>query len=194
MIDTSRSGGAAMAVFTALGNGTGRTLEELMSDLGLERRQAVNAAQNLRQRQYLTAAPGGVLCLTETGQAALAAGEKISGSRQKTVRAIRDTFRERAWRSMRIRRRFTVGELVSDAARDDDAQPHDNARRYLARLAAAGFVKELPGRTASHAPGSNGHKRYMLIRNNGPKAPIWRAEANVVHDFNTGEDVPCSRP
>jgi len=35
-------------------------------------------------------------------------------------RSQRNTFRESAWRSMRVRRRFTISEVVKDATGLDD--------------------------------------------------------------------------
>ena len=58
---------------------------------------------------------------------------------------------------------------------------------------AAGYVM----RSAHKAPGtavtSNGFNLFRLIRDTGPRAPVFSKKRGSFHDFNTGEDVPCSK-
>ncbi len=92
---------------------------------------------------------------------------------------------------MRIRRRFTIGDVVADAARDDEKNAHNNATRYIGALRRAGYVRALPKRRPGSAPSSNGFKVFSLMKNTGPRAPVWLRAKKLLHDFNTGEDVPC---
>lgn len=188
-----QQGKAATDILSLLADGRANTIAQLVAALEMNHRQVTNGAAKLLQRGYLMRMPDGVLQLSAEGLVAAAAGESIKGSPQTKVRGIRDTFRDRAWRAMRIRRRFTVGDIVSDAGRDGDGQPEDNARRYISRLKQAGYIGELPKRRTGTALSSNGFKQFVLLKNTGPRAPIWRSEANTIHDFNTGEDIPCGR-
>ena len=95
---------------------------------------------------------------------------------------------------MRLRRRFVLADLVSDAATADDRNPEDNLLRYLRALRRAGYIAELPNRAAGTAPTSNGFKRWMLAKDTGPRAPIILSKVAAIRDQNTGEDVPCSLP
>jgi hypothetical protein len=104
----------------------------------------------------------------------------------------RDTFRERAWRSMRIRRRFTIGDIVSDAARETEKDARNNATRYVWLLRRAGYVRAMPHRQQGTALTSNGFKVFALVQDTGPRAPIWRQAQAVLHDFNLGEDIACA--
>lgn len=193
MVHRMTVGLASTMVLRALASAAaGRDIDALVAELDLNRRQITNATVKLLQKGLILRQRDGVLRLTEDGVAAAAEGTVIRGSRQKVSRSQRNTFRERAWRSMRVRRRFTISEVVSDAAGPDDRQPDDNARRYVSRLRQAGFVMELPRRAPGTALSSNGFKRFALVRNSGPRAPVWCGEKGTVHDFNTGEDHPCT--
>lgn len=165
---------------------------EIKAVLGFDWRQTTNAAQNLLRRGYLEILEDGRYRLTLDGMTAALQGEVITCGPKGQVKEIRDTLRERAWRSMRMRRAFGIGDLVSDAVNaEDGGQPHDNLRRYVSRLSQAGYIKEIARRTPGTAFGSNGFKRYMLVKNTGPRAPIFREIACAIYDPNTGENVPC---
>lgn len=191
MVDTRQIGGAATALLRELAGGR-MDRAEARARLGLNSRQLSEALSRLTLRGYAEAGDAG-LALTEAGIAASARGEVITGGPKGQVKIVCDTFRERAWSAMRARRAFTIGDIVTDAARDGDQRPHDNAARYISRLCQAGFVKEQARRRPGTAPGSNGFKVFVLVRRSGLQAPVWRTEANVVHDPNTGEDFACSR-
>lgn len=197
MVDRHHPGKAPTAILRALGSGSCLTIDRLAADLNLTRDQVSAAASCLFRRDYLMRMSIGCYQLTDAGMAAVAAGEEIScgirGPRKK-VRHDRNTLRERAWRAMRIRRRFTIADLVSDAATSDDGNPAKNIGAYLSSLAQAGYVRVLPNRIPGTTAGSNGFKRYMLARDTGPLAPVRMAKSCAMHDFNTGEDVPCCKP
>ncbi|HBD91787.1 MAG TPA: hypothetical protein DC061_15070 [Gemmobacter sp.] len=195
MIDTTKPGAAPTALLHHLHGGACLTLDQVEQELGITRRQAINAASRLLRREYLMKMAVGCYQLTDRGVAAANAGEVItSGPKGPTgvIATHRGTFRERAWLAMRITRRFTIGQIVAAAARDTEKNARENTRKYLVQLCRAGFVKELPNRVPGTSMGSNGFKRYMLLRNTGPRPPVYRAEFGMMHDFNTGEDVPCT--
>ena len=109
-------------------------------------------------------------------------------------RLLRDTFRQRIWAAMRVRRVFSIGDITSDAARGDEATARDNAKRYVRVLVAAGFLTEATRRRPGTALTSNGFKMFRLSRNTGPRAPVFSKTRRMVHDPNTREVVPCTRP
>ena len=121
MVDRHHPGKAPTALLARLADGSCWTIDQLETDLDLTRRQISDAAALLLRRDYLMRMAAGCYQLTQAGLAAPAAGEVIrSGPRgpRNTVRTAKNTLRERAWRSMRLRRQFTVLDLVSDAATD----------------------------------------------------------------------------
>ena len=195
MVNRHHPGTAPTALLQALAGGLCLTVDQLAAELDLTKRQVSDAASRLLRRDYLERMAIGCYQLTPAGLDAAAAGEVIrsgrTGSKAK-VREVRDSLRQRAWTSMRIQRLFTIPDLVIDAARLDDRNPEDNLQRYLRALAQAGIVAVSPHRVPGTAPTSNGHKRYLLKRDSGPRAPAVRARTSVIHDFNTGEDVPCA--
>lgn len=194
--DTKKPGAVPTTLLRHLAGGDiCLTVTQMAEALGVTRLQASNAAARLIRRDYLVKMAGGCFQLSDLGRAAAEAGTVITSGpmgKRNAVTVYRDTFRQRAWASIRFNRRFTISQIVRAAARNDEKNARENARKYIALLAAAGFVKELPRRAPGNAISSNGFKRFMLVRDTGRRAPVYRESLHAMHDFNTGEDVPCS--
>lgn len=197
MMARQENGALPTAILNALSDGSCRTIDELVTGLGLSRRQVSDGAAKLAYRKYLCRMERGCYQLTDAGVVAAQAGEIIksgpigpdtTGVRKKVT----NTFRDRAWRSMRMRRQFTISDVAADAAREDDADPENNVSRYLRALRLAGYVVEMRLRQPGTRLTSAGFKRYSLIKDTGPIAPAYRPTIGAVHDFNTGKDVPCA--
>lgn len=191
MVDTQTLGAAATALLRAL-VGAPLSRDEAIKALNISQRQATNAARNLLRRGYLALGPNALYQLTAEGAAAAEAGVIIRGGPKGQVKLVKDTLRARAWCAMRVRRTFTIGEIVADAVVSGEGQPRDNIARYLSRLQAAGYVREQRRRQPGTAIGSNGFKRFVLVRNTGPLAPVFRSEAHCVFDPNLGKETPCT--
>lgn len=195
MVDRHHPGKAPTALLQALSDGTCQTIDQLEVRLDLTRRQVSNAAACLLRRDYLMRMGTGCYQLTEAGRAAVASGEVIKsgprGPRSKAPR-IKNTFRERAWRSMRMRHWFTVSDLIVDAARAEDISPKVNLCRYLSALRAAGYVRVAARRVKGTAMTSNGFMQFVLAKNTGPLPPIVRSKMAAIYDQNLGVDVPCA--
>lgn len=194
MVDRHHPGKAPTALLQTLSSGVCLTIAQLADDLDLTRRQVSDAASILLRRSYLERMAVGCYQLTDAGRAAATAGEAITsgpkGPRDR-VSPVRNSLRERAWRAMRIRRVFTIHDLITDAATEADRNPSDNLARYLRALTSARYLAEAPRRSPGTALTSNGYKRWRLLRDSGPRAPAVLSKVAAVHDFNTGEDVPC---
>jgi hypothetical protein len=180
-----------------LQDGACLTIDALEAALGLSRRQISNGAAQLVLRGLLERVEKGCYQLTKSGQTEAKAGKVIKAGpwRPDTGRNIvrhRDTFRQRVWSAIRMSTTFTLGELVVAAARHDDLCPESNAARYVRQLKHAGYIAEMPSRQAGTRLTSNGFKRFRLVRNTGPAAPVFKPKVKTVHDFNTGEDWPCA--
>lgn len=190
MVDRHHPQGHSTALLHLLGDGTCRTLDELERSFDMTRSQITDAAARLMKRDLLIRMGSGCYQLTDAGIAAATAGEKVRpgprGPRDK-VRVVKNTLRERVWRSMRFRGKFTVPDLVCDAATPTDTRATDNIHCYLRALWKAGYVTALPRRA------EGGFKVWRLSRNTGPLAPIVLTKVAAIRDRNTGEDVPCSR-
>ena len=196
MMARHENGALPTTILNALANGSCRTMDDLVDDLGLTRRQVSDGAAKLAYRKYLCRMERGCYQLTDAGLAAAAAGEVITsgplGPDTKAVRSkVSNTFRDRAWRAMRVRRQFTMDDIVADAATDDDADPKNNVARFIRFLRLSGYVAEQRSRQPGTRLTSAGLKRFSLIRDTGPLAPVFRPKTGMVHDYNIGEDVPC---
>lgn len=85
--------------------------------------------------------------------------------------------RQRMWQSMRILRRFTIGDLEATA----EATRH-GAQRYVSGLERAGYLT----RAAERVSGVRGGAvQFRLVRDSGPQAPVLYRGA--VRDLNTAE-------
>lgn len=197
MTTTARKPGSlARELFAALATSGQQDIAALAETLHASRRQISDAAALLKRHQMVVSPKPGTYRLTKLGlQTSVEDLNLKSGPKgtYSTTRAHKDTFRVRAWCSMRIRRTFTIGDIISDAARESEANARNNAQRYLGALCRAGIVRELSHRRPGTAPGSNGQKVFRLVMNTGPLAPALRTTRGVVHDFNTGEDHPCQK-
>lgn len=180
------SGEHVNAVLAALGSGECRTIDVLAEILPLTRAQVSSACARLISRALVVRIETGCFRATGDGLVALARGVDIksgprgprpAGAPARRVRHV--TQRDRLWQAMRIKGKFSVPELLELAGGSAA-----NAQRYLARLARAGYLLELPRRGAGTAPTSNGFKRWALIRDTGPLAPLWRPRLRQVFDPN----------
>lgn len=157
-------------------------------------KQVENAANTLRRNGLLSRSDEGCYMLTTAGHEALKHGAHVTSgphNANQTGRRVRtDTLRVRIWRAIRIRRKFTVPEIISLVA--DGTERGDitsNVQKYIRALAKAGYLVELPRREAGAAITSNGYKRWWLQddKDTGPKAPVWSREKQRVYDPNTEE-------
>lgn len=113
--------------------------------------------------------------------------EPIMGDRRRRARA---KIQLRLWRAIRMRLKFTVGDLIRLASKDGDRPISEAASHYVRCLARAGYLRPLPRENGARA-----QKRWLLVRNTGAAAPVTlRTGASFcVVDPNTGERVPCKR-
>jgi len=105
----------------------------------------------------------------------------------------RGTLREKAWRAMQIKGKFTLSDLIRIAVGEADADaakdPRSNIGRYVKALTAAGVLIEMPRRAAPASLTSNGEKRWMLVRDLGRLAPIARIKGGI-YDPNSAQTIP----
>lgn len=185
-----------MAVLKAVHDAGRESTAGLAVRLGISAKRASKAASALVLRGYLVRIQAGLFKPTSTGTVATLSGKAITSGpidadANVLHRAPTYGFRDRLWQSMRMRVSFTLQDIVSDAV-DTEVDAINDASRYIRILKGAGYVRDLPGRVAGTRPGSNGYKRFRLVKNTGPRAPLHRSKRGLIHDFNTGEDVSCA--
>lgn len=174
-----------------MADGKAHTLGRLAESLGRSGDQVSDAAGLLANRDFLIVVSRGEYRLTKEGKAAAAAPDSIAfGSATGRKRA--GGFRSRCWRAMRVRRQFTMSDILMDGA-DGEADPYGNLHRYLRALRLAGYVRELPTRRADTKPFSGGLKRFRLEQDTGPKAPVFSKVRKCLFDPNIGKDVSCEQ-
>ena len=186
------------AVLTAIGKATPAeciTEARLVDLTGFDPRSIENCCMKLRRHGLLTKTDRGCHKLTPSGRAAAAEGVKLRSGPQgpRNGRVVRlGTVRDRAWHAMRIKRKFCIDDLVMLVAEGSERDIESNIGKYVHALARAGYVRQLRVREAGLSLTSNGCVRWLLLRDSGPKPPIWRVGRNTVYDPNNEEDIPLA--
>lgn len=177
-------------LLTAIGESNPRhciTEARLVELTGLDAKQIKQTASTLIGNGLMEKTVKGCLRLTSAGRQAVESGASI-----RSKRALKDTLRVRVWRAIRIRRKFTVPDIIGLVA-DETARGDitSNVQKYVRALAKAGYLVELPKRERGTALTSNGHKRYWLTdeKDSGPQAPVCRARVGMVYDPNTETEI-----
>jgi hypothetical protein len=164
------------------------TEERLVMVTGLTVQQVQRSTRVLRHNHLLEKTGAGCHKLTTAGLEALKAGARHrsgpKGGKQSGKRVWKDTVRICIWRAIRLRRKFTVPEIISLVADESSGDMTSNVQKYVRALAKAGYLIELPKREAGSSLTSNGYKRWWLTddKDTGPEAPIWRLERSTVYD------------
>lgn len=179
---------------------------DIVAHTKLTGRQVAAACALLERHGYLerqhysddTVKPG-CYVLTALGRAALEGAKLTSGPKKPTGahRPHADSLRDRAWRSLRIRKKASVPELVGlllDAGADptDQVRAQSNLQKYLRALTRAGYLQEMR-REAPTSPTSNGAKRYLLVRDTGPLPPAAKLKQHTVYDPNEQKTYDIQR-
>ncbi|WP_319530844.1 hypothetical protein [uncultured Cohaesibacter sp.] len=192
-------GDLSNAVLSRLSDGQCHTVDHLDYALAdFQRREIVKCAGRLIMRGLLERVEIGCYQLTEDGKRIVASGEAISSGPYRPdrghCRKPRNTMRQRAWTAMRMSGTFTVGDIAMAAASGSEVSPEQNLQKYFWALKRAGYLAELPIRAKGTALTSNGFKRFRLMRDTGPTAPVFRANKDCLFDHNLGdrgEEVSC---
>ncbi|MBX3447548.1 MAG: hypothetical protein KF765_12410 [Parvibaculaceae bacterium] len=166
------------------------TLDQLADELSdIARKKITASVSTLITQRFVERADKGCYQATKEGVEAHRRGYRPGPQRPLTgTRKPRpDTLRERVWRTMMMRGRFSVPDLLENACKGTEKDAASNIVHYTRALAKAGYVRELSKRLPGTAPESNGYKQFLLLRKTGMRAPVIRAHA--VYDPNTGEEI-----
>lgn len=174
-----------MPVVDALTGGACLTTTALAELTNLENRDVAKACCGLVSRGWIVRRERGCFELSEAGRKAVAAGEIITSGPTRPLtqadprRPLRRTIRDKMWAAMRVLQKFRISDLQTMAGAS-----RDNAQRYVGALERTGYLIRLRPEPGS-APTSNGFQRWLLVRNSGPAAPVYRAKAGDIYDRNT---------
>ncbi len=182
-------------VFGEAGEG-GTTLGALETATSMSRKAIIAATGVLNQRGLLERLALGSYRLTAAGRLALEGGIEIKpGPKgERSPKQHRHCLRARLWRGMRALGKFGIDDLLLRAAQGDEADARNNAVKYINALERAGYLIRMKHRLPGEAKTSNGFTRWILIKNTGPKPPVWQLRQGRVFDPNTGDSVDLSAP
>jgi hypothetical protein len=166
------------------------TTLQISETTGLTVEQVWDACDTLVKNKLAVRHGRGVYQLTPAGKAAFADGKEIKGGPKSPTgpKIYRGTFRDRLWQAIRKERKGTIGGFLSIVLQEgeNEAKALVNAQKYISFLCRAGYMQRLPGKQQGTALTSNGFNRYILIVNNGPKAPVVCGRQTRLLDPNTG--------
>lgn len=178
------------------------SLASIVSGTALERLQVIGAVDRLAKRGLATKAGIGRYRRTAAGDLVAAAGATIKpgpkrpgvdakgAPQQRDLRADhaaeRGTLRDRVWRALRMLKKATIPELLELAAREGEECELSNVHRYLSILADHDLVTRLKRRLPGASPMSRGLIQWALIRDVGPKAPLYRKATSELINRNSG--------
>ncbi len=159
---------------------------------GIRRKLITTACAVLVNRELIERIKPGCYALTDTGREFIAAGGEVKsgGQGERAARRHTGTLREKSWRAVRQRRKFSLNDLIVLVADGDERDIESNLGKYVRALERAGYLARMPRKEPGVAPTSNGHLRYILVRDTGPLAPVWRQSANTVYDPNIEQETP----
>ncbi|PKR90899.1 hypothetical protein CXZ10_06010 [Pleomorphomonas diazotrophica] len=179
-----------MPVVNALQGGACLTTAALAELTGLSDRDVAKACCSLVSRGWVVRRERGCFEMSAVGEKAIAAGGIITSgptgplTQAEPRRPRRQTVRDKMWTTMRTLKKFRIADLETLAG-----ATRDNAQRYVGALERTEFLSRLRPEPGT-APTSNGFRRWLLVRNSGPDAPVYKAEAGEVYDRNTGIAYP----
>jgi len=134
--------------------------------------------------------------ITAAGRAA-AAQEEAEARRQS-----RSELYERVWYVLRNKPTHTaaIPEIVELVAEGGEKCIVERISGYLCALARAGYAMQMPIRERGHTRSGNGHVRWRLLQDTGPRAPVWRrprgkwkARHGSLYDPNTRKELPLAK-
>lgn len=172
------------------------TLDQLAAATGKTKREIVKMTQVLKHKGYISvcdtlsaqfgAGARGMYLATEAGTAFAATdGEIKPGKAGPRPRNRTVGLRERAWWHFRAHQVATIKDLLSTHATGTEKAAQDNLYKWVIALETVGILKRLPCKQA--AKQSKGRVVFVLAKDLGPSAPVWRQIAKTVFDPNSGE-------
>ncbi len=179
------------AVFAVLSDNI-MTLDELELISPCSRHETVKIMSRLVTKGAVERLENGVYRLTDYGKSLKTSGlpEIFRSGPQGTYnrnKRSNNTLRSRIWRLILLNRKVSTNEMLPLAIDGDEKNPISNIRKYLNALVKSGYIREMPRRIKGSSLTSNGFKQYILLRETGQKAPVFRSDKKEVYDPNTGE-------
>lgn len=100
-------------------------------------------------------------------------------------------LREKAWRTLRDKKKFTLNELLDINATGKEKDAPSNLLKYLARLEQYSVIVRLPRRFGESLT-SPGYVVWRLTTDLGWDAPVWRSVEKVL--WNPNKNAPVEMP
>lgn len=169
-------------VLAELAGGDRLTTVGLALKTGLGLRSTAGATSLLLLRGLVERSQEGDFAATPEGLAFHQSGAPFRPGPVRPHHRVRPkpkTFIQRIWTSMRLRRRFTLDDIVTTVAMSGDTKAYGTVQRYIHALRKAGYVATLSLRTEPTRPTSNGCLLLSLVRDTGDLAPALRRDGSV---------------
>lgn len=99
-------------------------------------------------------------------------------------------LRAKAWWVLRNRKTATIETLLNTLGDANQKDAESNLRKYLAALVKAGILRTEAQRVPGKALTSNGFKKYVLVIDCGPDAPLYRVKLGHVFAPSISKSFP----
>jgi len=172
-------------ILRAIGSDACLTIEALEAATGLSRKAISQACTKLVYRGFVDRVETGCFQLTKEGRIVVSNNAVLNSAPIRPFGKKRKhgkSMRIRIWRAVRLKQKFTISDIVTLASKNEKA-PRDSVQRYLRLLFQSGYLRDLKSDKRT--------RRYVLIRDTGPEAPMIQRDKKAVYDPNTEETYPC---
>lgn len=167
------------------------SLDQLENHTQLARTRIVVSADVLVKRGFINRSGRGCYELTQSGVLAIESGASMtSGPKGNMPRRKTSGLRQKAWHVIRNKRKFTLDDIQLTICQGDEKAARSNLGKYIRSLVKTNYLKILPRRARGNSLTSNGRQVYLLVKDTGRLAPVYRQVNNSVFDPNTDEEHP----
>ncbi|MXR36739.1 hypothetical protein [Craterilacuibacter sinensis] len=155
---------------------------------GLTESQVHAAVRRLLAAKLVYRPEPGVLALTDSGHYTARLGKfrrqrtASQGCKPRPTR--RHSLRAKVWRSIRNQQKFSVGDVLGRICTDNPSTMRGAVLAVIRQLESAGYVVPMARRTGADG---KAEARWMMMRNTGFEAPVWRPKTRELYDPNTEE-------
>lgn len=180
--------GLSVDVLRELAIGNTR-LESIAQRLNCSKKGVVNATQVLKRRHLIANSPSaagitpGEYVITELGKNWIAQGLSISPGQGERSKVRTTGLAERVWWHLRNHHLVTVRDILSTHTFGSERSSYIRILKYMHALEHAHIIRRAARRIPVHQ--SQGLVQWHLVRDLGPKVPMWRQKSNCLYDPNT---------
>lgn len=168
-------------------------IDSIARDLSRTKKDIVNATQVLKRRELISSVTRsdnvrspinrGKYVITELGKYWVAQGLKVSPGQGSRSKIKTNGLVDRVWWQIRNYKMVTVRDILVSHTFTTERSSYIRVLKYLHVLESARIIGRSSRKIPCHQ--SNGMIQWYLVRDLGPKAPLWRQKTRCLYDPNS---------